>query len=575
MVVTACVGFVLWQLQPDLLLREHHAGRRRHGRPRVGPRLPPRPPAAPRPARGLDARLVRRLPRVPVLHGAPVAADRAARRRVPRAASPWSRRVVGVVRARCGRGEAGAIGAVAIALLVVAGRRARARRAALRRRVQAGDGQRRRHAADRRPTPSGAWPASASPRRRCWRWRPLPFLFYRGFTIYGGNIPSTLAGEFAFSISLSLALLYLGVVFNGPRDRPPPGPGRGAAGPHRPLPPHPRLLGARRDGGDRAGAVPPQPTPRCRRACRWWRGRRRSSRRAGLRARRTRRPWPGLALLGLGGVLAGVAGLWLLSESVRWLTPVAGGRRAAVGLVGRALLPAVRLPERHGVGEAALRERRPAADDLAAPDAVGHARRRPAVGLRPRASSAPASASPCACGPASSWLVSTVAVGVAFVVVPEGRLWNGRLLPFYYLSALLLAALAVSEVVRAHRRLVRDGAARRARRVGRAGSRSALAVVVVLVVALPLGPLPVRRARPTTASALAPASRRGSSTPSPRASSRRGPRGTTPATSARPPTPSTTTSCTTMAERRRASAAAAGPCGSTRRSSTATARRWR
>ena len=38
------------------------------------------------------------------------------------------------------------------------------------------------------------------------------FLFERGFTIYGGNIPSTLAGEFAFSISLSLALVYLGVL---------------------------------------------------------------------------------------------------------------------------------------------------------------------------------------------------------------------------------------------------------------------------------------------------------------------------------------------------------------------------
>ena len=39
----------------------------------------------------------------------------------------------------------------------------------------------------------------------------LPFLFDRSFTIYGGNIPSTLAGEFAFSISLSLSLLFLGV----------------------------------------------------------------------------------------------------------------------------------------------------------------------------------------------------------------------------------------------------------------------------------------------------------------------------------------------------------------------------
>jgi hypothetical protein len=43
----------------------------------------------------------------------------------------------------------------------------------------------------------------------------VPFLFDRGFTIYGGNIASTLAGEFAFSISLSLALVFLGVVARG------------------------------------------------------------------------------------------------------------------------------------------------------------------------------------------------------------------------------------------------------------------------------------------------------------------------------------------------------------------------
>ncbi|HUW01322.1 MAG TPA: 6-pyruvoyl-tetrahydropterin synthase-related protein [Acidimicrobiales bacterium] len=43
----------------------------------------------------------------------------------------------------------------------------------------------------------------------------VPFLFDRGFTIYGGNIPSTLAGEFAFSISLSIALLYLGFLARG------------------------------------------------------------------------------------------------------------------------------------------------------------------------------------------------------------------------------------------------------------------------------------------------------------------------------------------------------------------------
>lgn len=43
----------------------------------------------------------------------------------------------------------------------------------------------------------------------------LPFLFDTGFTIFGGNIASTLAGEFAFSIALSLAMVFLGVVANG------------------------------------------------------------------------------------------------------------------------------------------------------------------------------------------------------------------------------------------------------------------------------------------------------------------------------------------------------------------------
>jgi hypothetical protein len=39
----------------------------------------------------------------------------------------------------------------------------------------------------------------------------VPFLFDRYFTIWGGNIASTLAGEFSFSISLCLALLFIGV----------------------------------------------------------------------------------------------------------------------------------------------------------------------------------------------------------------------------------------------------------------------------------------------------------------------------------------------------------------------------
>jgi uncharacterized membrane protein len=41
------------------------------------------------------------------------------------------------------------------------------------------------------------------------------FLFSRDFSIYGGNIASTLAGEFSFTISLVCAVLYLGLLLNG------------------------------------------------------------------------------------------------------------------------------------------------------------------------------------------------------------------------------------------------------------------------------------------------------------------------------------------------------------------------
>lgn len=43
------------------------------------------------------------------------------------------------------------------------------------------------------------------------------FLYETGYTILGGNITSTMAGEFAFSISLTLCVLYLAVVVRGVR----------------------------------------------------------------------------------------------------------------------------------------------------------------------------------------------------------------------------------------------------------------------------------------------------------------------------------------------------------------------
>ena len=70
------------------------------------------------------------------------------------------------------------------------------------------------------------------------------FLFDRSFSILGGNIASTLAGEFAFSMSLSLALLYLGVVGRGLENGKHRGWAARSACAHRAVPPHPALLRA-------------------------------------------------------------------------------------------------------------------------------------------------------------------------------------------------------------------------------------------------------------------------------------------------------------------------------------------
>ncbi|MEM8708851.1 MAG: hypothetical protein AAGE98_20475, partial [Actinomycetota bacterium] len=43
----------------------------------------------------------------------------------------------------------------------------------------------------------------------------IPFLFDRSFNIYGGNLMSTMAGEFAYSLGLSMAVLFIGVAAKG------------------------------------------------------------------------------------------------------------------------------------------------------------------------------------------------------------------------------------------------------------------------------------------------------------------------------------------------------------------------
>jgi hypothetical protein len=312
----------------------------------------------------------------------------------------------------------------------------------------------------------------------------LPFLFYRGFTIYGGNIPSTLAGEFAFSMSLSLALAYLGVVFRGLET-----------GRYRAL-----------------GAVLLALTGLCHLIPAFFA--------LGctaiillLRFRRSSSPatrWAPLvgggAVLALAGValgapgdtagtlvavlgLAAVAGgLWLASDSVRWLTPtmLVGGllsawwigpfylRSTYLNDMGWEKLPYTNADPPQTIWQYLFPTKTPDVDlRWAFALALVGAGISVALWLRP----------------GIFLLLAAVAGGVAFVVMPEGRLWNGRLLPFFYLSVILLAGLAVSETSRTIMQIVRDG------RAGPVGTGTPIVLVTlaatVLFVGVPLGQLPL------------------------------------------------------------------------------------
>jgi hypothetical protein len=311
----------------------------------------------------------------------------------------------------------------------------------------------------------------------------LPFLLYRGFTIYGGNIASTLAGEFAFSMALSLAVVYLGMVVRGLET----GKHRGWTAVLLALTGLCHLIVAFWALGATAVIVL-------------------------IRFRRSRAPWePCIALVAIGialvlnallvgplldlvsglpveamaglGLLAIAAGLWLASESVRWLVPVwvVGGllasfwvgpfylRRAFLNDMGWEKLPYAD----QTIWEHLFPSKTPDVDlrwvfGLALLGGIV------SLALRLRAG--------------VFLLIVSVAVGAAFVVMPEGRLWNGRLLPFYYLTVMLLAGVAVAETAK----LV----ARRARLERppplAAGVPTALGALVVtlVLVGLPLGALP-------------------------------------------------------------------------------------
>ena len=88
---------------------------------------------------------------------------------------------------------------------------------------------------------------------------------------------------------------------------------------------------------------------------------------------------------------------------------------------------------------------------------------------------------------------SVVLLGLAFVHLPEGRLYNGRILPAYYLSIYLLAAVALSEGLRLAGRLldgVRRSSTGRPGRLVAGGGAVAVFLAVVILLGIPLRVMP-------------------------------------------------------------------------------------
>jgi hypothetical protein len=262
------------------------------------------------------------------------------------------------------------------------------------------------------------------------------FLFDISFSIYGGNIASTLAGEFAFSISLSFAVLYLGVL------------GRGLE-----------------DGRHRFAA-------------------------AGLLAM--------VALchpIPLFFALAGTVVWFLLQPAVPRLKYLAtvlpvGGLLSAFWMVPFYL--------RHGyMNDMGWEKKTDYANFLFSRDE-----------LDPQLIDSPSIRWVLALAAVGAlmavvyaiterrrgavfWVAMAVVAGVGFVLAPQGRLWNARLLPFYYLSLYVLAAIGVGYVGRTIATLV----ARDPRRPVRGVLWATAAVGLVgglLAVAVPLRALPER-----------------------------------------------------------------------------------
>jgi hypothetical protein len=217
----------------------------------------------------------------------------------------------------------------------------------------------------------------------------LPFVFDRSFNIYGGNVASTMAGEFAFSMGLSLSLLAIGCTIRALDT----GAGRGWAALTLALTGLCHLFPA----FFALGVVLVY---------------------AALRFGRTQLRVL-LAVLPVGGALGAFWALPFFAKRT-YMNDMGWGKvfEFKENLLTRNKLPSDFLKDSPPL-EIVIA--------LAIVGVVFSIWRRNRLGI--------------ALG------VAAGVVALAFIHRPPGRLWNGRMLPFYYLCLYLLAALALAEAV--------------------------------------------------------------------------------------------------------------------------------
>ncbi len=245
--------------------------------------------------------------------------------------------------------------------------------------------------------------------------------------IIGGNLTSTMAGEFSFSISLTLGVLYLGFLLRGLRT----GRGRATTAVLLALCGLCHIIPAFYVLGATALALV---------------------------------IWPGRARLRWFLPIGPVAGLL----AAFWVVPFAT-RHAYVNDMGWERVPHPNSDPSQGYW------------DYLAPHALWVPIGLAAVGL----------VVGIVFGRRLAYLLGALVVlsGLAFVHVPDGRLWNARILPLYYLALFLLAALGVAEVLRALAVLVSRDPRAPTPWVGVAAALPAV-VFVVLFLGGPLATLP-------------------------------------------------------------------------------------